>query len=559
MAVAAPTDEALAPAGEIRGANPFFGMSRAQVVAAVGRLAAAIVRHPTVLVSEVADLTSERLRILAGVGTTKIDPKDKRFADPAWSHPLWSRLALLYLAGDEALDRVVDRVGLDPKSEARARFATMQISAAAAPTNTLLGNPAAIKRAVATRGRSIFDGVRHLAHDIRTNGGMPSQVDTRPFVIGENVACTPGAVVHRTDVFELLQYRPTTPTVHERPTIIVPPQVNKYYFLDLAPGRSFVEHSVSQGIQTFMISWRNPTPEQRDWSIDTYLHGVQEAIDVVRDITGSPDTNAMALCAGGLTLLMLLAHQSAVGNDAVNAVTLGVTGVDTQAESVITLLASRRTMEASVARSRRKGVLEGRSMSNVFAWVRPNDLVWNYVANNYLLGLNPPAFDVLAWNSDSTNLPAAFHAEFIDVIGENALCKPGAARALGSPIDLRIVKNDMYVVGALTDHLVPWTATYAVTQVTSGHHRFVLSNSGHIQALVNPPGNPKAGFLVGDEYPADPNEWLRLARKEQGSWWVDWAAWTVERSGEKRKARRSLGGRAHKPLGDAPGRYVHQR
>lgn len=534
-------------------------MSRAQILAAAGRFAAAAARHPIVVASEVADLTAERLRILAGVGSTKIDPKDKRFADPAWSHPLWSRLALLYLAGDEALDRVVDRVGLDPKSAARARFATMQISAAVAPTNTLLGNPAAIKRAVATRGRSIVDGVRHLAHDIRTNGGMPSQVDTRPFVIGENVACTPGAVVHRTELFELLQYRPTAPTVYERPIIIVPPQVNKYYFLDLAPGRSFVEHSVSQGIQTFMISWRNPTPEQRDWSIDTYLRGVQEAIDVVRDITGSPDTNAMALCAGGLTLLMLLAHQSAVGNDAVNAVTLGVTGVDTQAESVITLLASRRTMETSVARSRRKGVLEGRSMSTIFAWVRPNDLVWNYVANNYLLGLNPPAFDVLAWNSDSTNLPAAFHAEFIDVIGENALCKPGAARALGSPIDLRIVKNDMYVVGALTDHLVPWTATYAATQVTSGDHRFVLSNSGHIQALVNPPGNPKASFLVADEYPADPNEWLRLARKEQGSWWADWAAWTVERSGEKRKARRSLGGRSHKPLGDAPGRYVHQR
>jgi len=569
LALAGPSTEQIPAAGAtldpsgpteaIRGANPFVGLSLGQVVAALGRFAAGAARHPTVVASEVADLTAERLRILAGVGSTEIAKGDKRFSDPAWRHPVWQRLALLYLAGANSIDRMVDGVGLDHKSAQRAHFAGMQVSAALAPTNVLAGNPAALKRAVSTRGRSLVDGVRHMAHDVRHNGGMPTQVDTRPFTIGENVACTPGAVVHRTDLFEVLQYSPTTPTVHARPMVIVPPQVNKYYFLDLAPQRSFVEHAVSEGMQVFMISWRNPTPEQRDWSIDTYLRGLIEAFGVVRSITRSDDVNSTAFCAGGLTLLMLLSHLAAEGRDLVNAVTLGVAGVDSSAESSINMFATRRSVEVSVARSRRKGVLEGRSMASVFAWVRPNDLVWNYVVNNYLLGLNPPAFDVLAWNSDSTNLPAAFHAEFTNLIVDNALQTNGAVIALGTPVDLGNVKNDLYVVGAINDHLVPWTATYAATQVTSGDHRFVLSNSGHIQALINPPGNPKATYLVGESYPADPDEWLAGAHKEQGSWWSDWAAWARERSGELQKAPRTLGNRAHPPIAPAPGRYVHQR
>lgn len=543
----------------IRGANPFIGLTPRQVLAAGGRFAAAAARHPTTVAAEAANLTVERLRILVGAGSTEIG-KDKRFTDPAWQHPLWQRLALLYLAGAESVERIVDNVGLDPKSASRAKFAMMQVSALSAPTNTLFGNPAALKRARATKGRSLIDGLRHFAHDVRQNGGMPTQVDTRPFTVGKNIACTPGSVVHRTELFELIQYQPTTPKVRSRPMVVIPPQVNKYYFLDLAPGRSFVEHAVAHGMQVFMISWRNPTPEQRDWSIDTYLNGLLEVIDVVRSITGSDDVNATAFCAGGMTLLMLLSHLASTGrSDLVNAVALGVTSVDTEVESTVNMFVSRRTVEVSVSRSRKKGVLEGRSLASVFAWVRPNDLVWNYVVNNYLLGLNPPAFDVLAWNSDSTNLPAAFHAEFIHLFVENGLRKAGSITALGTPVDLATVNNDLYVVGASTDHLVPWTATYVATQATSGEHRFVLSNSGHIQALVNPPDNPKASYLVGQSCPPDPQEWLAQAHQQAGSWWTDWAAWALARSGKERAAPKSLGNTAHRPIEAAPGRYVHQR
>ena len=549
----------LAAMESIRGANPFLGLSPGQVAAAGARFALAAAFHPTVIAAEVAELTAERLRILAGTGSTEIPPGDRRFSDPAWAHPFWKRVAQLYIAGTNTVDRLVDGVGLDPKSEARARFATDQLRAALAPTNVLISNPAALKRALATRGRSLVDGVRNLADDVRHNGGLPTQVDTRPFVVGENIAATRGAVIHRTELFELIQYTPTTPKVRERPVLIVPPQVNKYYFLDLAPGRSFVEHAVGEGLQVFMISWRNPTPEQRDWSIDTYLGGILEATDVLREVTGGEDCNTIGFCAGGMSLLMLLSHLAAVGDTRINAVALGVTGVDTDVASTINMFASRRTVEMSVARSRRKGVLEGRRMSRVFAWVRPNDLIWNYVVNNWLVGNEPPAFDVLAWNADSTNLPAAFHAEFTNLFVDNALCRPAYLTALGTPVDLGMVKNDMYVVGAVTDHLVPWPATYAATQTTRGAHRFVLSNSGHIQALINPPGNPKASFFVGTDHPDTAEQWLAQAHRQSGSWWTDWSAWTVERSGPERPKRRSLGTKAHPALAAAPGRYVLQR
>ena len=543
----------------IRGANAVASMSASQLAAAGGRFVAAAARHPTVIASELAAVAAENLRILAGVDTTEIDPKDRRFTDSAWEHPVWQRVAKLYLSTTSGLDRLAGSVGLDERSLGRARFVTGQISAAIAPTNTLIGNPAAMKRAVNTRGRSLRSGARHLAHDIRHNGGLPSRVDTRPFVIGENVASTTGAVIHRSELFELIQYSPTTAKVRARPLLIIPPQVNKYYFLDIGKGRSFVEHAVDSGLQTFMISWRNPTAEQRDWSIDTYLAGLIEATDVVNEVAGSKDCNAIGFCAGGITLLMLLAHLATVKDDRIHAATLGVTGVDASFDSAITPIASTRTAQRSVARSRRQGVLEGRSMASMFAWVRPNDLIWNYVANNYLMGENPPAFDVLAWNDDSTNLPAAFHADFTNLIAQNALMGAGRINALGTPVDLASIHNDLYIVGALNDHIVPWQATYALTQVASGQHRFVLSNSGHIQALINPPGNPKASFLSADSYPQSADAWMLTAAKTSGSWWTDWMEWANRRSGSLRKSRTSLGTSSHPVIEPAPGRYVRQR
>jgi polyhydroxyalkanoate synthase len=387
---------------------------------------------------------------------------------------------------------------------------------------------------------------------------MPSQVDTRPFKVGETIAVTKGAVVHRTPMFELIQYTPTTPRVRALPTVVVPPQINRYYFLDMAPGRSFVEHAVASGIQTFMISWRNPGPEQADWCLDDYAAACIEAMHVAATITKVEQVNTVGFCAGGMTLSGVLGHLADTHRELINAATLAVTLLDTEVSSILNMFASQRTVQAAIAQSRRKGVLDGKSLARVFAWMRPNDLVWNYWVSNYLLGYNPPAFDVLAWNSDTTNLPAALHAEFLHLWVDNALMKPGTIDVLGTPLDLGLVKNDMYVVGALTDHLVPWQSAYGATRAFGGPVRFILSNSGHIQSLVNPPGNPKASYSHAAENPLDPAEWLAAATSKNGSWWEDWAAWTIARSGEEHRKPRSLGNRSHPILEVAPGRYVRE-
>jgi len=551
-------EDSAGPLGSIRGANPFVGMTRGQFAAAGARFAAQLARRPMVLGSEGVALATKQYRVLTGASELRPDPKDRRFADPAWGHPVWRRVLQSYLATRDSVLAAPDEVDLDDKSAARARFVLMQLTEALAPTNSLLTNPAAIKKAASTKGRSLMAGGRHLAHDVRHNGGLPSQVDTRPFVIGATIAVTPGSVVYTSEVFELIQYRPSTRRVAERPLLVVPPQINRYYFLDLAPSRSFVEHAVAQGLQVFMMSWRNPGPEHRHWGLDTYVQACLEAVEAANEITRSERCNVIGFCAGGLTVACLLGHLGAIGSEAVGAAALAVAGIDTEARSAINLFASRRSVASSIARSRRKGLLDGRSLSRTFAWVRPNDLVWNYWVNNYLMGENPPAFDVLAWNSDATNLPAALHADFLQLVLTNGFLHPGSFAALGSPVDLGIVKNDLYVVGAITDHLVPWESTYMATQTFGGEVRYVLSNSGHIQALVNPPGNPKASFLVGLDNPPDPEEWRAQAEMRKGSWWTDWAEWMAPRSGEQRAAPRKLGSRTHPPQVPAPGRYVHQ-
>jgi polyhydroxyalkanoate synthase len=341
--------------------------------------------------------------------------------------------------------------------------------------------------------------------------------------------------------------------------MIVPPQVNKFYFLDLAPGRSFIEHAVSQGLSVFTISWRNPTPAQRDWSLDTYVAACLEAAEVVCDIAGTDDLNLIGFCAGGITQSLLLGHLAATGRDLVASSALAVTTIDTEAKSSMNMFASRRSVESSISQTRRKGVLRGRDLARVFAWVRPNDLVWNYWVSNYLMGDDPPAFDVLAWNSDTTNLPAALHAEFVHLFLVNALLEPGKISVLGTPVDLSKVMSDLYVVGATTDHLVPWQAAYVATQAYGGKSRYVLSNSGHIQALINPPGNPKASFMTSEETPSTAEAWLKGATRYTGSWWTDWAEWTIARAGGERDAPAQLGNARHVATDPAPGRYAREK
>jgi polyhydroxyalkanoate synthase len=426
-----------------------------------------------------------RTRQLAGelgeiaVGHSEREPaaQDRRFADPAFrENPIYRRLMQIYLAWREAVLGLVDDLVLEASGRERARLAITLLTAAVAPTNTLLGNPAALRRAVETGGPSLWRGLRNLAHDVTRNGGMPSQVDRGAFRVGADLAVTRGEVVLRNEVLELLQFAPTTATVHQVPLLLIPPQINKYYVLDLAPGRSLVSHAVDRGFTVFAVSWRNPTSAQRDWGIDTYIGALCEAADAVRAITGSDQLNLFGACAGGITTAVLLGHWGARGDGRVRAATLPVTVLDTHAESALGIPLSEKAVTSALARSSKQGILGGREMSRVFAWLRPNDLVWSYWVNNYLLGARPAAFDILYWNSDLTNLPATLHAEFLELVLKNSLCHPGELEVRGTPVDLGAVRADLYAVGGSSDHITPWQSVYRTPRLFGGQRTFVLTS-----------------------------------------------------------------------------------
>ena len=385
-------------------------------------------------------------------------------------------------------------------------------------------------------------------------------VDPNAFTIGKDIAVTPGSVVARTDVYELIQYTPSTPTVHEYPLLMIPPMINKYYITDLAPGRSMLEFFVAQGYQVFVTSWRNPGQHERNWDTNTYGGAIVESMQTAREITKSPKANVIGLCAGGILSSMVAAHLTATGQiDDVSSLCLGVTLLDmTRAGTTVSLM-SDSTAAASMMASRVKGYMDGKSLAEVFAWLRPDDLVWNYWVNNYLQGKTPPPFDILYWNADTTRMPAALHRDFIKIAMDNALVKQGAATMLGTPVDLSIVNRDLYIVAGVDDHIAPWKAAYRATQLLGGTHRFVLSNSGHIAAMVNPPTNPKATFRIGSAEGLDSHEWLAEAKTVQGSWWPDYTTWLESRSGDMKDAPRHLGSTKYPATDPAPGTYVLQR
>ena len=428
-----------------------------------------------------------------------------------------------------------------------------------APTNNLLTNPAALKKIRATRGGSIVQGMRHAVDDLRHNNAMPSQVDKSEFKVGENLATCKGSVVFRNELLELLQYSPLTSQVHQLPLLVVPPQINKFYVFDLSPEKSMFRHFLSKGIQLFAVSWRNPTAEMRDWGMDDYIGALVEAVQAAREITGQEKLNLMGACSGGITASILAGYLDATGNDAINSMTLLVSVLSQQrGDTEITAFASESGIESARRASRKKGVLDGKELARVFNWMRPNDLIWNYVVNNYLLGNKPPAFDILYWNNDTTCLPAQLHSDFLDQILANPLVTPGDLTVRDTAIDLTSLDCDKYLVAGTTDHITPWHACYRSTQFLEGDIRFILSNSGHIQALVNPPGNPKANFFANEELPASHEDWLAGAEQHAGTWWDDWAEWVSGRSGKKVRARKTLGNRQYPPLEDAPGKYVHE-
>jgi polyhydroxyalkanoate synthase len=439
----------------------------------------------------------------------------------------------------------------------RAEFVVSLLGDALSPSNSAL-NPAALRRAVDTGGLSFVHGLQHFVDDLVNNGGMPSTVDKNAFKVGENLAQSPGAVVYRNELFELIQYQPAGESVHERPLLIAPPQINRFYVFDLAPDKSLVKYALEQGVQVFIISWRNPTPAQRDWGLETYVSVLEHALDIACQVSGSPSVNLLGACSGGITALALLGNLAARKQRKVNAVTLLVCAFDIGGQGTLSLFASEPAIEAARAYSRQRGVLDGKDLARAFAWMRANDLIWNYWVNNYLLGNEPPAHDILYWNSDTTRLPAKFHSDLLTILERNPLAKPGELVVLGTPIDLAQVRTDFYVLAGVSDHITPWKACYQSARSLGGSVEFVLSNSGHIQSILNPPGNPKASFHTSTARPAEADEWLAGASKRAGSWWGHWRDWLKARSGDLRPAPAALGSADYQPLDQAPGKYVYE-
>jgi len=553
-------EQAQAASEEILGANPLIGFDREEIVDAAQRALRMLLSRPQVIVEENLALGRELLAVLQGGSGVAPDPKDRRFSHEIWQKSgYFKRLMQAFLAWRGSLERIIDRADASDDDREKARFILQLFTEAFAPTNFLLGNPGAIQRATETRGKSLLYGAQNLLDDVLNNGGMPSMVDGRKFQVGKNLAITPGAVVYRSDVIELIQYQPATDKVRAEPLLIVPPQINKFYALDLAPGRSFAEYATQHGVQTFCISWRNPTAAQRDWNLETYLLACKEAIEVCKSITGARQVHAMAACAGGLTLTTLLAHLAAAGDDSIASATLLVTVLDTETPTLLGQFASRTGISAAIQKSRQAGVLEGAEMGRVFAWLRPNDLVWMFVANNWVMGNRPPAFDILYWNSDSTRLPAEFHADLLRMFLENPLKYAGRLEVLGTRIDLAKIKSPFYVVAGVTDHITPWHACYETRRMVKSPMTFVLTSSGHIQSIVNPPSNPKSRYYLNSNLKLSADAWRAAATEHTGSWWDHWQHWFHERSGPELEAPTTVGS-AQYPAGDAaPGRYVHQR
>ena len=501
-------------------------------------------------------LYGEWARTMLGLSEREVPAKDPRFADPAWrEHPMYRRLGQGYLAFCEAADRLAEN-NPNWRGRARNRFLTGVLTSTLAPSNTLLGNPAALKRAWETGGASLSAGMKNMLTDLVQNKGMPRQTPTGVFKVGENIAVTPGAVVFRNEMVELIQYRPTTAQVCERPTLLIVPPIGKYYFMDLAPKRSFVEYAVSCGIPMFVTSWRNPQKEHAAWGLDDYVQTCLDLVDAVCKISGSKQINTLGMCAGGIITTLMLAVMAGRGDKRVGAAGFGVMLLDFDSEAPIGAFKIGPIRSIGRRRSASKGILPASNLANVFAWMRPNDLVWNYWSNNYLMGKEPPAFDILAWSVDGTNLPGKLHGQFLDLFEGNLLTKPGALTVLGVAIDLKRVQQEVFATGALTDHLTPWKACYRTTQLLGGPSQFVLSNSGHIASLVNPPGNPKASYWIGPKPMADAEAWREKCVQKTGTWWEVWSDWTVARSGRKRAAPKALGNAGHPQICAAPGRYV---
>ncbi len=527
---------------------------------------------PDVLADIQAEFSREWQRLCDDARRGALTPlADRRFAGEAWAangqHLL---MAHTYLLSARAMSRMVDAAQVSEPMRDRLRFSIMQWVDALSPSNFLALNPDAQQSIVESAGRALNEGLANLLGDVKK--GRITQTDEAQFEIGRNVAVTPGEVLFENPLFQLIQYAPTTATVHEVPLVIVPPNINKFYILDLQPDNSFVRHAVEQGFTVFLISWRNPMASDSDcvdrstWS-DYLDDAVLQALRVASDITRQPQVNALGFCVGGTMLASALALAEARGEHPVAALTLLTSLLDFHDTGILSVFVDEAHALLRDHQLGAGGLMPGRDLATTFSFLRPNELVWNYVVGNYLKGQKPPAFDLLFWNGDSTNLPGPFFSwYFRNTYLENNLKVPGRAQAAGLPLDLTRLSMPAYIFGSREDHIVPWVSAYASTQVLRGPQRFVLGASGHIAGVVNPPAKKRRSYWVaegagaeGRPLPGDPNAWLAQAQEKPGSWWPDWASWLAGHSGKQVKARAKSGNARYRPIEPAPGRYVKVR
>ena len=500
-------------------------------------------------------------RLVGTKGSSSSAPlKDKRFADEAFAdHPFFYLLHQLYLLNQRFAFDLLDSATLQPDQERKARFAAQFLLDALSPTNTLIGNPAALRKAMQTGGKSVTQGLRNLAHDVRYNGGWPSQVDSSGFKVGENMAITPGKVVYRSDLIELIQYEPQTATVFETPLLFCPPWINKYYIMDLAPQKSLIEWAVQHGHTCFAISYRNPDESMRETTFEDYLmKGPRDAVRVVREITGAPRINTLSVCLGGTLTAIALAYDAAIGDDSINTATFLNTHTDFSEPGVLGAFTDESSVVSLEKRMAKKGYLEASQMAHTFDAIRANDLVFQYVVNNWLMGEKPPAFDLLAWNNDSTRMPAKMHSTYLRTCYLRNEFSRGELVIDGIKLDPGAVSVDAYVLSAVDDHIVPWISAYKTARLLGGDNRFVLSTSGHIAGIVNPP-SPKAKHWTNPELPDDPQHWLAGATLQEGTWWQDWIQWIASRAGDMIDPPRQVGSSDYPILCDAPGTFVLTR
>lgn len=526
------------------------------------------VTHPAAPVKSALHLVGDLARIPVAAGARWLgrdvpppvdaDPKDRRFAAPAWQdNPAYYSIRMAYLAAAKAARDVVASAEVSPDENRKAMMMLDLIVDALAPTNFLPTNPAALQKAFDTAGASLLKGAKNFVGDVLNNGGKPRQVDRSGFEVGVNLACTPAKVVYRNELMELLQYEPQTEQVHATPLLCSPPWINKYYVMDLAPNRSFIEWAVKHGRTVFTISYRNPSADMSGTTMDDYLvHGPQTALDVIQEITGAETIDIVGLCLGGAMTAITAAYLTQQGDNRIGTLTLLNTMLDYAQPGQLGAFTDMKSVERLERKMRKEGTLEGETMAGTFDILRANDLIFNYVVSNWLMGQPPPAFDILAWNADSTRMPATMHAFYLKNFYVQNKLATGDLEIGGATIDLSVIKSPTYVVSAINDHIVLWESAYKTVNLVSGPVRFVLGSGGHIAGIVCPPG-PKVWYQVadGDEKVQVAAEWRAGAERKQGTWWEDWARWSAETSGPMVDPPR-MGSETYPVLGAGPGTYV---